>query len=100
MSVEAGAKIGMIAPDDTTYAYPADRPAHTGDDALAYWRTLPSDKDAAFAREIDIDVSRFAPMVISGTSPEDCSPIDGHVPDPAASPIPIVVVASNVHSTI
>ncbi|HEX9686478.1 MAG TPA: 3-isopropylmalate dehydratase large subunit [Burkholderiales bacterium] len=87
MSVEAGARIGMIAPDDTTYAYLRGRPhAPVGaewDRALAFWRTLPTDEGARFDRELDLDASRLAPMVSWGTSPEDCSPITESVPDPA-----------------
>lgn len=88
MSIEAGARIGMVAPDDTTYAYIAGRPhAPAGEDwdqALAYWRTLPSDDDARFDRELTLDASRLAPMVSWGTSPEDALPITESVPDPAA----------------
>jgi 3-isopropylmalate/(R)-2-methylmalate dehydratase large subunit len=88
MSVEAGAKIGLIAPDETTFAYLAGRPrspqGEAWDKALEYWRTLHSDEGAVFARELHVDVSTLAPMVSWGTSPEDCSPIDGIVPDPAA----------------
>lgn len=90
MSVEAGAKIGMIAPDDTTFAALAGRPAAPRgaewDAALAYWRTLRSDADAVFARELTLDAGTLAPMVSWGTSPEDCAPIDACVPDPAATP--------------
>ncbi len=87
MSIEAGARIGMIAPDDTTYNYLQGRPlAPQGEDwdrALAYWRTLPSDTDARFDRELALNASELAPMVSWGTSPEDSSPITGSVPDPA-----------------
>jgi 3-isopropylmalate/(R)-2-methylmalate dehydratase large subunit len=87
MSIEAGARIGMIAPDDTTYRYLAGRPyAPQGDDwrrALAYWQTLPTDSGAVFDRELSFDAGRLAPMVSWGTSPEDCSPVDGSVPDPS-----------------
>jgi 3-isopropylmalate/(R)-2-methylmalate dehydratase large subunit len=87
MSIEAGARIGMIAPDDTTYQFLAGRPnAPKGADwprALAYWASLPTDADAAFDRELSFDARRLAPMVSWGTSPEDCSPVDGHVPDPS-----------------
>ena len=86
MSVEAGAKIGMIAPDDTTYQYMAGRlKSPTGGDwdrAVAYWKSLPSDEGAVFNRELHLDANTLAPMVSWGTSPEDCSPIDGIVPDP------------------
>jgi len=88
MSVEAGAKAGMIAPDDATFAYLAGRP-HAPQGALwhqavADWQTLRSDADAAFDREISFDADEIAPMVTWGTSPEDVAPITGRVPDPAA----------------
>ena len=87
MSVEAGAKIGIIAPDDRTFNYLVDRPkspkGRAWDQALAYWRSLYSDEDAVFARELRLDASELAPMVSWGTSPEDCAPISGAVPDPA-----------------
>jgi 3-isopropylmalate/(R)-2-methylmalate dehydratase large subunit len=88
MSIEAGARIGMIAPDDTTFSYLHGRPfapagAHW-DQALAYWRTLPSDTDARFDRELSFNAGELAPMVSWGTSPEDSSPITANVPDPAA----------------
>ena len=90
MSIEAGARIGMIAPDDATYNYLQGRPlapnGKNGADwerALAYWRTLPSDTDARFDRELTLNASELAPMVSWGTSPEDSSSITGNVPDPA-----------------
>ncbi len=88
MSIEAGARIGMIAPDDTTFEYLKDRPyaprdAHW-DRALEYWRTLPSDPEARFDRELTVEASALAPMVSWGTSPEDSSPISERVPDPAS----------------
>jgi 3-isopropylmalate/(R)-2-methylmalate dehydratase large subunit len=87
MSVEAGAKIGMIAPDDTSFAYLHGRSKSPKgadwDQALAVWRNLQSDADSVFARDLLIDASSLAPMVSWGTSPEDCSPIDGLVPDPS-----------------
>src|SRR5216684_3072804 len=87
MSIEAGARIGMIGPDDATYEYLAGRPnAPTGADwtrALAHWSTLPTDAGVAFDRELAFDAGRLAPMVSWGTSPEDCSPVDGVVPDPS-----------------
>jgi 3-isopropylmalate/(R)-2-methylmalate dehydratase large subunit len=87
MSIEAGARIGMIGPDDTTYQFLAGRPyAPKGADwprALAYWQTLPTDDGAAFDRELHFDAGRLAPMVSWGTSPEDCAPVDGTVPDPS-----------------
>jgi 3-isopropylmalate/(R)-2-methylmalate dehydratase large subunit len=87
MSIEAGARIGMIGPDDTTYQYLAGRQnAPKGADwprALAYWLTLPTDADAVFDRELRFDVRTLAPMVSWGTSPEDCAPVDGCIPDPS-----------------
>ena len=88
MSIEGGARIGMIAPDDTTFAYLAQGDSAPRDAdwnaALAYWRTLPSDDDARYDRELSLDATDLAPMVTWGTSPEDCSPITGSVPDPAS----------------
>ena len=88
MSIEAGARAGMVAPDETTFAYPQGRPfAPRGDawgKALAYWETLPSDADAKFDREVELSASEIAPTVTWGTSPQDALPITGRVPDPAA----------------
>ena len=93
MSVEAGARIGMMAPDDTTYAYLHDRPhAPKGaawDAALAYWRTVRTDEGARFDRELGLEASGLAPMVSWGTSPEDCSPVTERVPDPATIGDPV-----------
>ncbi len=87
MSIEAGARAGMVAPDDTTFEYLRGRPfAPQGadwDKAVADWRTLPSDGGANFDREVTIDAGALAPMVTWGTTPEDSVPITGHVPDPA-----------------
>jgi 3-isopropylmalate/(R)-2-methylmalate dehydratase large subunit len=87
MSIEAGARIGMIGPDDTTYQFLTGRAnAPKGADwsrALAYWATLPTDPEAVFDRELRVDAGSLAPMVSWGTSPEDCAPVDGRVPDPA-----------------
>ncbi len=87
MTIEAGARAGMIAPDETTYAYLKGRPrAPQGDDwdaALAYWRTLPSDDGAVFDKDIRIDAADIQPQVTWGTSPEDVVPVTGQVPDPA-----------------
>jgi len=84
MSIEAGARAGMIAPDDTTYEYLNGRPlAPKGaawDSALRRWRALPSDVGARFDREVDIDVSTLAPMVTFGTNPGMVMPIDDTVP--------------------
>jgi 3-isopropylmalate/(R)-2-methylmalate dehydratase large subunit len=90
MSIEAGARTGMVAPDDTTFAYLHGRPfAPRGSDwdkALAYWRTLPSDDDATFDRDVHFNAADIAPMVTWGTSPEAAAPITGCVPDPASAP--------------
>lgn len=88
LSIELGAKMGMIAPDETTFSYLADRRyAPKGalwDQAVAYWRTLTSDADAVFDREVQIDVGKVAPQVTWGTSPEHVMPVDEAVPDPTA----------------
>ena len=89
MSIEAGARAGMVAPDDTTYQYLQGRPyAPKGADwdrALAGWRTLPSQEDAQFDREAHLDAAQIAPMVTWGTSPAAAAPITDVVPDPAAA---------------
>lgn len=88
MSIELGARVGMVAPDDATFAYLDGRMfAPKGamwDRALAHWRTLPSEPDAVFDRDETIDASAIAPQVTWGTTPQDVLPIDGRVPDPAA----------------
>jgi 3-isopropylmalate/(R)-2-methylmalate dehydratase large subunit len=90
MSIEAGARAGMIAPDDTTYAYIAGREqAPKGealDRAIEYWRTLPSDPGARYDRVVTLDAGDIAPMVTWGTNPEAVVKITGVVPDPAAEP--------------
>jgi 3-isopropylmalate/(R)-2-methylmalate dehydratase large subunit len=87
MSIEAGARAGMIAPDDTTYAYLEGREfAPKGpqwERALALWRTLPTDEDARFDREVTLSAETLCPMVSWGTTPEETLPITGTVPDPA-----------------
>ena len=92
MSIEAGARAGMVAPDATTFAYLAGRPyAPKGadwDKALGLWGSLASDVDARFDREIDLDGSQIAPMVTWGTSPESAAPITARVPDPAGAQDP------------
>jgi len=86
MSIEAGARAGMIAPDDTTYAYLQGRPyaprGSNWDDAISYWRTLTSDVDAEFDRRLDIDAASVAPCVTWGTSPGMVASITAEVPDP------------------
>jgi 3-isopropylmalate/(R)-2-methylmalate dehydratase large subunit len=87
MSIEAGARAGMIAPDDTTFAYLEGRPAApTGtewEQALERWRALRSDEDAAYDRDVEIDVRELAPQVTWGTNPGMVTSIEGAVPDPA-----------------
>ncbi|MEM8588819.1 MAG: 3-isopropylmalate dehydratase large subunit [Pseudomonadota bacterium] len=88
MSIEAGARAGLIAPDETTFAYIKGRPmAPSGpdwDDAVAHWRTLPSDDGAVYDEEITLAAADIAPNVTWGTSPQDVVPITGAVPDPDA----------------
>ena len=90
MSIEAGARAGMVAPDDTTFSYLHGRPyAPRGKDwetALNFWRGLPSDEGAVFDTEILLYGAAIEPMLTWGTSPEDAAPIGGVVPDPAAAP--------------
>ena len=87
MSIEAGARAGMIAPDETTFAYLEGKPmAPTGADweaARRWWSSLKSDEGARYDQEIAIDAAAIAPTVTWGTSPEDTAAITGHVPDPA-----------------
>src|SRR5215213_8753954 len=87
MSIEAGARAGMIAPDETTFAYLKGRRfVSTGErweKALSYWRTLVSDDDAVFDRIVEIDASQLEPFVTWGTSPGMVVPVTSFVPDPA-----------------
>lgn len=95
MSIEAGARAGMIAPDDTTFEYLADREfAPKGaawDAALARWRALVTDADAAYDRTVTLDASTLEPMVTFGTNPSMAIPISGRVPDPNTAPDPASV---------
>jgi 3-isopropylmalate/(R)-2-methylmalate dehydratase large subunit len=90
MSIEGGARAGLVAPDETTFDYLRGRPsAPSGppwEQALAAWRTLPSDPDAVFDKEVSLDVSRLAPQVTWGTTPGMVTGIDGRVPNPAQAP--------------
>ena len=90
MSIECGAKMGMIAPDDVTFDYLAGRrfapQAAAWEAALQHWRRLPSDPDAVFDREVSIDMADVAPQITWGTSPEHVLPVDAPVPDPATAP--------------
>ncbi|MGF3215877.1 3-isopropylmalate dehydratase large subunit [Streptomyces albidoflavus] len=88
MSIEAGARAGMIAPDETTFAYLKGR-AHAPegqewDEAVAYWKTLRSDDDATFDAEVVIDAADLAPFVTWGTNPGQGAPLSSRVPDPAS----------------
>jgi 3-isopropylmalate/(R)-2-methylmalate dehydratase large subunit len=86
MSIEAGARAGMIAPDETTYEYVRGREhAPTGADwdaAVAYWKTLPSDADAVFDKEVIIDATKLSPFVTWGTNPGQGAPLSATVPSP------------------
>jgi 3-isopropylmalate/(R)-2-methylmalate dehydratase large subunit len=88
MSIEAGARAGMVAPDETTFAYLKNCPhAPSGsdwDEALAYWRTLRSDPGATFDREVVLDADTLTPYVTWGTNPGQAAPLGAEVPDPAA----------------
>jgi len=90
MSIEAGARAGMVAPDQATFDYVRGRPfapkGEAFDRAVAWWKTLPSDADAVFDREITLDAASIVPQVTWGTSPEDVLPITGTIPDPADAP--------------
>jgi len=92
MSIEAGARAGLVAPDEITYQYVAaeDRPfAPKGDDftkAVSYWKTLPSDPGASYDRELVIDVSQISPQVTWGTSPGMVAGVADRVPNPADVP--------------
>lgn len=90
LSIEGGARMGMIAPDDTTFAYLAERPhAPKGpvlDAALADWSRLVSDEDAEFRSDVSLDAARIVPTVTWGTSPEQAMPVNATIPDPATLP--------------
>jgi 3-isopropylmalate/(R)-2-methylmalate dehydratase large subunit len=93
MSIEAGAKAGMIAPDQTTFDYLQGRPhAPSGaawDDAVAYWQTLATDPDATFDKEVRLDAAEIFPHVSWGTNPGQVAPITDRVPDPASFADPV-----------
>ncbi len=92
MTIEAGARFGLIAPDETTFSYlkgrPLAPPPSLWDAAVADWKTLPSDPDAAWDREVALDASNLEPHVTWGTSPQDALPVGGFVPDPEEQPDP------------
>ena len=87
MSIEAGARAGMIAPDQVTFDYLADKPmSPKGNDwdlAMQWWKSLPSDDNAFYDKKVTIDASKIKPTVTWGTSPEDVVSIDGYIPDPS-----------------
>jgi 3-isopropylmalate/(R)-2-methylmalate dehydratase large subunit len=85
MSIEAGARAGMIAPDDTTFAYVEGRPGAPADFAAAVerWRSLPTDDGAGFDTEITVDTAALSPQVTWGTNPGQVVPVKGRVPDPS-----------------
>jgi 3-isopropylmalate/(R)-2-methylmalate dehydratase large subunit len=88
MSIEAGARAGMIAPDQTTFDYVRGRPFAPEGEALeravAYWATLPADEGAVYDKTVVLDAAEIVPMVTWGTNPEAGLPVTGTVPDPAA----------------
>jgi len=98
MSIEGGARAGLIAPDETTFAYLKGRPmaprADEWDKAVAWWRTLATDPGAAYDRTVAIDAAEIAPCLTWGTSPEDVVPITGTVPDPTSFADPSKQVAA------
>jgi 3-isopropylmalate/(R)-2-methylmalate dehydratase large subunit len=92
MSIEAGARAGLIAPDETTFEYLKGRPmapkAGAYEQAVSFWKTLPSDAGAKYDTEIKLSTADIAPQVTWGTSPEDVLPITGAVPNPGARGAP------------
>ncbi len=87
MTIEAGARAGLVAPDETTFAYLQGRPmapkAGAWEQAVAHWRTLPTDPGATYDKEVRLAAADVVPQVTWGTSPQDVAPISGRVPDPA-----------------
>ncbi|HCI12723.1 MAG: 3-isopropylmalate dehydratase large subunit [Gallionellales bacterium GWA2_60_142] len=90
MAIEAGARAGMVAADETTFTYIKGRPfapqGENWDKAVAYWKTLHSDASAAFDAVVELDAATIRPQVTWGTSPEMVTSIDGRVPDPVSAP--------------
>ncbi|KAH9482872.1 3-isopropylmalate dehydratase [Psilocybe cubensis] len=93
MSIEAGARAGMVAPDEVTFKYLQGRPlapkGEEWDRAVAYWKTLKTDEGAKFDIEVNIPASEIIPTVTWGTSPQDVVPITGRVPDPSTMSDPV-----------
>ncbi len=92
MSIEAGGRAGMIAPDETTFAYLERRPyapkGRDWEEALAYWQSLPTDPGACYDKTVVIEASELAPYVTWGTNPGQVVPVTGRVPDPSSFPTP------------
>ena len=92
MTIEAGARAGLIAPDDITFDYLRDKPrapkGEAWDQAVEYWRSLASDPGATYDTEVTLDVSEIVPLTTWGTSPEDVIPVTGNVPDPTDADSP------------
>ena len=88
MTIEGGARAGMVAPDETTFAYVKGRPHAPRDeqwqDAITHWKTLATDADAQFDQEVSIDATRLEPYVTWGTNPGQSVPVSGSVPNPAS----------------
>ena len=86
MSIEAGARAGLIAPDQTTFDYIEERPyapkGENWDKAIEFWKSLPSDENAKYDKEINIKAEEISPQITWGTSPQDVVPINGKVPNP------------------
>ena len=102
MSIEAGARCALVAPDDATFAFLSGRPcAPQGavlDNAIAYWRTLVTDAEAVFDREVRIDAGAVAPTVTWGVSPEDALPITARTPQPSlADPARAAAISDALH---
>src|SRR3546814_5735628 len=89
MSIEGGARAGLIAPDEKTFAYLKGRKrapkGELWEKAVDYWRTLPTDPGATYDRVVTLDAAEIEPLVTWGTSPEDVIPVTGAVPDPMRS---------------
>jgi 3-isopropylmalate/(R)-2-methylmalate dehydratase large subunit len=86
MSIEGGARAGLVAPDETTFAYMEGRPfapkGHEWEQALDYWRSLPTDADATFDKVVTLDAATIEPSVTWGTTPAQSVPVTGRIPDP------------------
>ncbi len=92
MTIEGGARAGLIAPDDKTFAYLEGRPyaprGRAWDEATTYWRSLPTDAGATYDTRLQLDAATLEPFVTWGTNPSQSEPVTGHVPDPGSQPDP------------